>query len=131
VPLTPEERHRVRRHLGFTSTTPVASIAFGVPRGGESLYMVETAMNNLMEVAEPDVRLALARLDTTLAQILQAQEHLQAKSIDEIETNPEETERLWAAYRTWQQDLAGILGVYPSRYDQRAQGGSVNVRVVH
>lgn len=128
--LSPEERERVRTHLGYTSTAPVSSIAFGVPRGGESLYMVESAMNNLLVVAEGRVRETLGRLDTTLDRINGAEERLAARSIGEIETNPDEIKMLWRSYRSWQEQLANVLGVYPNRFDQRMMGGTSTIRVI-
>ena len=43
--LTPQERERVRYHLGYLNTSLAGSIQYGLPRPMQTLFVVEQAMD--------------------------------------------------------------------------------------
>jgi hypothetical protein len=71
--LTDEERQRVRYHLGYPSVQPAASISFGLPRPQQTLFLVESAMNLLMPVAENEVRRIIGVMDGVECRLIDAQ----------------------------------------------------------
>ncbi len=115
--LTNEERERVRYHLGYLSTAPAPSIQLGVPRATQALFLVESAMNNLLPEAEPRVRQVLSILDGIEAKLVESQERLAATKVGEIELNGSEGELLDREYSRWRSRLARHLGVYVNPYE--------------
>lgn len=130
--LTESERERVRYHLGYLNVAPVASISLGFPRANQAMFLVETAMNNLLPEGEARVRQHLAILDGIESQLVDAQCRLSASVVGEITVNPDETRRLEEEYGRWADRLARQLGVYRNPYAPGSPfgGGGINVTVV-
>lgn len=133
--LTDEEKQRVRYFLGYPSVTPAVGITFGVPRPIQTLFLVELAMNNLLSVAEDKVRSILNIMDGIECRLVDAQERLAAKSLDNLTMRADETDALEAEYYRWGGRLADTLGVpfyaYSNRYKRhggRVFAGSIPVR---
>ena len=63
MPLSVEERDRIKYHLGFLAVSPAASIQLGIARPVQTLFLIEDAMDNLLEVAVPRVLQQLVILD--------------------------------------------------------------------
>lgn len=139
MPLSSDERYRIKYHLGYLATTTAASLSFGIPRPVETLFLVETAMNNVPEgfpVAK--VRELLGVLDGIETKLIAAQTRLAAESIDSItlrttkqgESEPDALER---EYRRWGGRLADMLGVpfYPYSERYTTTGGTMagNVKI--
>jgi len=120
--------------MGFLGVQLAASISFGIPRPIQTVFLIETAMNNLIEDAVGIVRDLIARLDETENQMFEAQVRLQATKLGELELREDEVEKLEKSYVIWADRLADTLGVpkypYSSKF-QRAGGmaaGSIPVR---
>jgi hypothetical protein len=132
--LTPEERQQVRYHLGFVSVAPAASINFGIVRPIQTLFLVEQAMNYLLPVGEAKVRQIIGILDGIECRLVDAQDRLAAKSLDNLTMRPDETDALENEYYRWGGRLADTLGVpfyaYSNRYKRhgKAYAGSIPVR---
>ncbi len=130
MPLTPEEKVQVRHHLGYLNVQESQTFVLGVPAGVQTQFIIEGAMNRVMEVALPQVRRHVGILDKIESQMIDDQELLAVQSVDEIVINPEEMKKLKAEYLYWRQGLANLLGVYPNPYDGRFAGRSMNVSVI-
>lgn len=135
MPLSLSDRERVRYHLGFLDVGTAASIQFGIPRPLQTLFLVEEAMNNLLELAIPRVQKILSIMDGVEDRLVDAQDRLAAKQLDELQLRDDEGELLEREYVRWGSRLADIFGVpiyaYSKRYKDRLFGvtaGSIPVR---
>jgi len=131
--LTDEERQRVRYHLGYPSVQPAASISFGLPRPQQTLFLVESAMNLLMPVAENEVRRIIGVMDGVECRLIDAQDRLAAKQIDQLTLRENEPGQLELEYQRWGFRLADTLGVpvygYSTKYRREGKSfaGSIPV----
>ena len=132
--LTQEERQQVRYFLGYVSVSPAASINFGMPRPIQTLFLVELAMDYLLPVGEAKVRQIIGIMDGIECRLVDAQDRLAAKSLDNLTMRPDETDALENEYYRWGGRLADTLGVpfyaYSNRYKRhgKAYAGSIPVR---
>ena len=130
--LTQEEKERIRYHLGYLSVQPASSMQFGQPRPVQTLFLVESAMNNLLEVAEGRLRNMLDILDRIECHLVDGLDRLAAKRLDGIELNNKEPDMLEHEYKRWAGRLADLLGVPLYPYSKRfgPEMGAGNVPVV-
>lgn len=132
--LTPDERDRVRYHLGFLSVSDGASIQFGLPRATQLLFILDRAMDNLLVIAEDRVRRYIKIMDDIECRLVDAQDRLAAEALGELKLRDQEPDRLEKEYVRWGFRLAGIFGVPPYAYSERyrtavtAMTGSIPVR---
>ena len=131
--LTPDERARTKYHLGYLGVNHAASMSFGMPRPIQTLFLVETSMNNLEPAFEPKVRQILGVLDNIECQLVAAQPRLAAQELGDIKLRDKEPDLLEDEYFRWGGRLADILGVpfyaYSNRYRGRGPGGTGNIPV--
>lgn len=123
MPLDQSERERVRYHLGYLNVAIGPSIQFGLPRPVQTLFIVEMAMDNIMEIAIPRVRRMLSILDCIECKLVDAQSRLAASSLGELKierAQMQEPDLLEKEYYRWGGRLADDLGVpfyaYSNRY---------------
>lgn len=130
--LTPEERVRIRHHLGYMNVSSVATFVLGSPAAVETAFMIEGAMDRVLPQAIPLVRELLIKLDATEAQSFDNQENHAVDSLGDITINKEEFEQLAGRYRYWQGRLANVLGIVVNPYSKVASdaGGGVGTPVV-
>lgn len=132
--LTTAEKERVRYHLGYLEVQPAASIQYGLPRPIQTIFLVETAMSNIMAEAEFRVRKIVGVMDGIEDQLVDAQARLAAEKLDELTIRRDETDSLEAEYVRWGCRLADLLGVpiypYSNRYREHmgTVAGSIPVR---
>ena len=134
MPLTVDERERVRYHLGYMSANSGASFQLGIPRPVMTMYLVEEAMDQLMETAVPRVRRQLVYLENIELKLVESQDFLAAERLEGLvlrpstpgHTHPDLLER---EYYRWAKRLADMLGVplYPTGYKFRGMGVNVSV----
>jgi len=131
--LTEEEKARIRYHLGYPQTDPVASIQLGVPRASQPAFLMEGQMNRIPDTVVALVRRVVANCDATDQRILECQERMAAESVGEIKMNGTEPDMLRKEYRYWVQRLADILGapVNPFAAAFTAGASPLNVPVIH
>lgn len=138
IALTASEKERVRYHLGYLNVEPSAAIALGFPRASQAGFLVEQAMERLMEPTVGRVSQLLSVLDRIEGQMIEALQRLQAQQLGELKlrnSNDEPTEQdlLEREYVRWAQRLADNLGVplnvYSERFRELGSGGGVNVPV--
>jgi hypothetical protein len=130
--LTPEEKVRVRHHLGFLQVQEVYTFILGQPAAVETQFSIETAMNKLRVEAVPLVRDLLARCDATEGQRFDDQEVLVASKVGSIELRgKDEQDGLVRNYNYWRQALANAFGAWTNPFDRRDDltGSGINARV--
>lgn len=125
MPLTEEEKVRVRGHLGFLNVADVQTFVLGTPASVETQFIIEGAMNKVLEHALPYVRNTLGELDAILAQFRENRENLAVSKIGDIELNDREFEKLQQRYGFWQGKLADAFGVYVNPFS-KVPGGGIN-----
>ena len=132
--LSDTEKERVRYHMGYLGVQGAASIQFGIPRPIQTVFLLESAMNNLISASEGRVREILGRLDVTEERIFAAQERLQVKRVEGVEMREDEPGQLENEYVRWAKRLADgrgcMLYPYSSRFREAnaVTAGSIPVR---
>jgi hypothetical protein len=131
--LTLEEKQRTRYFLGYPSVQSAAALSYGMVKPLQTLFLLESAMNLILPVAEDKVRQLLGVLDGIECRLIDAQDRLAAKSVDTLTMRPDETAALEEEYRRWANRLADVLGVplygYSLRFHRQgaAFAGSIPV----
>jgi len=129
MPLTAEERARVRRALGFLNVTAGSALAYGFPLNAPLLTLVEARMDALTVPGEALVREDLARYESVREQLGTVGPRLKAESIKDIKTNPRETEQLQGLLDYWRDRIADDLGVPPNQRTWTSGTGGLNAPV--
>jgi predicted Zn-dependent protease len=130
VPLTEDEKVKIRHHLGFLNVAEAMTFVLGTPAAVETQFLVEGAMNRVLESALVQVRRHVQILDTIEQQKIDDLELLAVTKVGEIEIRQDEQEALDRQYERWQASLANLLGIYPNPWDKRNESG-FNVPVMH
>jgi hypothetical protein len=123
MPLSDGEKQRARYHLGYPSLSTAASIQLGVPALTQTNFLVENALNRLLEESLPQVRAIVACMDGIETKLIEAQDRLAATQLSDLHLRENEPDMLEAEYQRWGYRLADIIGspVYP--YSMRYMGG--------
>ncbi len=131
--LTPEEKVRIRHHLGYLNVQEAYTFVLGTPAGVETQFLIEGAMDRLLPTAVPLVRELVSKCDATEAQRFESQENLVAAQVGSITLRGREEQRdLAHSYDHWRNALANALGTTPNPYDLRPDhglAGGLNVPV--
>lgn len=129
---TPQEKVRIRHHLGYLNVTNAATFALGVPQAVETQFIIENAMNLVLPEAEVEVRRLVGVLDQLEEQMVCDHELLAVEAIGEVKVRADEQQQLTKRYVYWQHALANVLGCNPNPFDRRfTQSGGVNAPVNH
>jgi hypothetical protein len=128
MPLTDTEREKCRYALGYPAVSALASVQFGIPRPLATSYLLETAMNQLMEIAVPRVQRILGELDACEAAMSEARSYLIAEKLEELSLREDATQRLEEEYRRWASRLADVFGVPFYGFSNKLRGGSGDSR---
>lgn len=134
MPLDETDKERVRYHLGYLNAQQAASIQLGIPRPLQTIFLVEAAMNLVIEAAVPRVQSIVNVMDGIEQKLVDAQTRLAAIQLEDLKLRENECEKLEREYVRWGMRLADLLGcpIYP--YSQRyrmymgSSGGSIPVR---
>lgn len=129
MPLTTQEKIKIRHHLGFLNVSESSTFSLGTPAAVETQFVIEGAMNRVPEEALPELRRQLQILDSIEEQMVADHELLAVERIGEITIRQDEQEALVRVYDRWRQSIANLLGVYPNPWDKR--DGGINVPVIH
>ncbi len=128
--LTPDEKVKVRHHCGYLNVQDASTFVLGVPASLETQFIIEGAMDRVLEAALPELRRHLGILDG-IEQLMVCDHELAAvNSLGEIQINQEEQKQLTRRYDYWVNSLCNILGVIRNPYDKRQHGGGISVGVV-
>ena len=131
VPLTPEEKVKARKHMGYTSAKERPIIALGLPSVSPEQSSFEAILNEIPVEALPEIRSHLAILDQIQQQGLADLELLAITGVGTIAINAEEQKRLRSEYDYYVAQLSNLMGVPRNPYDVRLSTTSINVTVVH
>ncbi len=130
MPLSDQERARIRHHLGYLNVSDAYTFVLGSPAAVETTYIIEGAMNRILEVALPQVRQIVRYLDTIEEQMIGDLELMAVDAIGEIQVNQEEQKQLTRAYDRWVASLANEFGCIRNPFDKRlGLGGSAGCNV--
>lgn len=123
MPLTDSEKQRIRYHLGYPALTDAASVAFGVPTMNQTNFLVQSALNRLLEPALEQVRKIVEVMDGIETKLIESQERLAAIKLEELTLRENEPDLLENEYKRWGYRLADIVGspIYP--FSRRYSGG--------
>lgn len=134
--LNEEEKVRVRYHTGYLNVSAVQTFALGTPASVETQFIIEGAMNKILESALPLVRELIQKCDSTRQQMFEQQENIQVTKLGELVINSTGIDRgqmqLREVYFDWVNQLCNAMGVKqnPYRADTLGQsGGGINVGV--
>ncbi len=126
MPLTDDEKQRVRYHLGYPAVTSTASVQFGVPAFSQQLFMVENNLTKLLENAVEQVRRISMLMDNIEHKLIDAQDRLAATRLEDLELRADETDSLEGEYRRWGYRLAELVGCPVYLYSERYKAGGAN-----
>lgn len=134
MPFTPAEKSRIRYALGYPQVQAMASLQFGIPKPLEVAFLLETAMDNIIEEACNKARDILDAMDEIECNLLEAQRSLVAKKLKDLELRDNSPQAIEKEYVRWGFRLADILGVtvyaFSARYADHIAASGVNVSVV-
>lgn len=132
MPLTPQEKVLIRHHLGFLNVAEAYTFVLGTPAGVETQFVIEGAMNRILEDAMPLVRNLLSQCELIAASLTDEDmiDITLVNELGEIKTNRMSFRERREMYDWRRQELANAFGVYANPFDKRAWGG-VNVPVRH
>jgi hypothetical protein len=124
-PLSLTERSSIRHHMGYINVSDVWTFLLGSPAALETTFVIEGAMNVILDEALPRVRKILSVLEAMEQQNEDDLELLAVSSLGDIDVNPKELRMLEGQYDKWVAKLANVLGVPRNPFDKRleAQGG--------
>jgi len=129
VPLTDGEKVKVRHHTGFLNVADAATFVLGTPASVETQFIIEGAMNRVLELALPEVRRHLQILDAIEEQMVQDHELLAVEKLGEITVNTKEQEKLTRRYDYWVDSLCNLFGVERNPFDKRLVSGGAGINV--
>jgi hypothetical protein len=130
MPLTPAERISVRHHMGYLNVGEAYTFVLGSPASVETTFVIEGAMDRVLEDALPLVRRILASLDSVECQMLENSENQAVEGVGDIRINARAQAQFRSTYDYWVAALANVFGVPRNPFDKRLSAVSgINVRV--
>lgn len=122
MPLTLQERARVKTALGYGNVSAGASLSFGFARPIQTMFIVEDAMNLVTEEGVQRVRTVLGILDQIECRLVQALTLLDVVQVGEVKPNLEVCDRLEVEYVRWVNRLCDELMVPKYPFSSRFSG---------
>lgn len=128
--LTEQQRIRVRYHMGYLQVADAYTFVLGSPASVETTFIIEGAMDRLLEHAIPLLLQIVDTLDRIECQKVDDLENMAVESIGDIRINLKEQRQLVSEYDYWVATLSNMLGCPRNPFDKRLQATSgINVRV--
>jgi hypothetical protein len=135
MPIDAAEKERVRFHLGYPEIQAAASIQFGIPRPMQTAFLVESAMNLIIEEAVDRVRRIIKVMDDIEMKLIESQDRLAAIQLSDLHLRDNEPDQLEHEYVRWGYRLADLIGVpvyvYSTRYRSSFTAGVSSIPVRH
>ncbi len=122
--ITEEEKIRIRHHLGYMNMSGTYTYMGGAPAVVPANFLVEGAMDRILEPALGLVRTLLSRLDQLEQQMFDDAENMAVTRIGDIEINPRENAQLIELYDRTVGQLANALGVEKNPYSKVSGGAN-------
>jgi hypothetical protein len=129
MPLTEQERVALRHHMAYMNVAQAYTFVLGVPAGVETQFLIEGAMDKVLDSALPQLRKLIAVLDGIEQQKIENLELLAVTKVGEIEIRQDEQEALDKQYDFWRGKVANLLGIIVNPWD-KSQGRGINARVI-
>lgn len=133
MPLTEEEKEKIRRHMGYPGTSTASTLAMGLPTSLEFNHLVEAQMDRLREAAIPIARELIDTMDGLLQAKKEAVDLLAVSQLDTIKIRSDQIDQIDRQYFQWACQLADLLRapLYPGaeKFKRFLGGGGVNIRV--
>lgn len=136
--LNQAEKVKVRHHLGYLNVQEAQTFVLGTPAAVETQFIIEGAMNRVLEEALPEVRRHVQIMDSIEEQMVANHELIQITKIDTIDVNStgqdREQRQLRQTYDYWADSLANLFGIYRNPFDKRLGHfgrGGINARVAN
>jgi hypothetical protein len=130
MPLTVDERVRIRWHGGYLNVAEAYTFVLGVPSSVETQFMIEGAMDRILESALPLVRSILAELDRMMIELWGTSELLDVSKLGNISIDPDLHKKRLRLYDYAVNSLMQLLGCQRNPFDKRlSSGGGMNVAV--
>jgi hypothetical protein len=139
VPLSQLDQDRIKFHLGYTSASTAAALQYGFAIPLQTLFLLDSAMNQMPEIAIPRVLSILGIMDNIIfGKLVDSQDYLAAERLGEMTLRPAirgqtHPDLLRRELRFYASTLADTFGVpyYPfsERFIPGAMGGAGNGRV--
>ena len=118
-------RDRIRYALGYPSSMiGVATLSFGIPIARETLFLLESSMNMIMEESLPRILSILDQMDAIECAQKQILPHLAASDVGNLRLRKDESTALKEQYRDWGYKLAEVLGCPVYAFSTRYQSGA-------
>ena len=127
--MSDQEKVKIRHHTGYLNVAAAFTFVLGSPAAVETQFLIEGAMDRVLEVALPEVRRHLQILDSLEGQMVEDHELLAIRSIGEITVNEDEQKKLTGRYDYWVDSLCNLLGCMRNPFDKRLKGRGLNVSV--
>ena len=108
---SPEEKERIRYHLGYLNVSAAASLQFGLSSPTQMLFMVESAMEKVLPVGEDRIRSHVSFMDKIECAMMEGIDFLPANRLGDMEIRKTHIHDLEDEYYRWANRLAGQLGV--------------------
>lgn len=129
MPLTDQEKVKLRHHTGYLNVGEAATFVLGTPAGVETQFIIESAFDRVLEVALPEIRRHMQILDGIEEQMVTDHELLAVEKLGEITVNTKEQEKLTRRYDYWVESLCNLLGAYRNPFDRRLGSRGINAKV--
>ena len=116
--------------MGYLEVADVYTFVLGSPASVETTFIVEGAMDRLLESSLPRFRKLLRVLDQIQDQQIDDLEFLAVETLGDIKVNLNEQKQLIRNYDYWVAQLANFLGCPRNPFDKRLTSTSgINVSV--
>lgn len=129
--LSEQLKVKIRHHLGYLGIASAQTFVLGIPAGVQTSFIIENAMNLVLPQSEPEIERHVAILNRIEELDVEGLEDVEVAEIGGITIDENFYKKRWKQYERWRRSLANLLGVFPNPFDQRLQGGGINVRVSH
>lgn len=123
MPLTDLEKNDCRRFLGYPLVNAGAAVAFGIPKPVQTAFLLEQAMNQLMEIAVPTVQEILGNLRDCETKMAQSRDYLVASELEELKLRDNLPQLYEEEFNRWAKRLADVFGVPLYPFSERWKAG--------
>lgn len=130
MPLTPDEKVRIRDHLGYLNVSELSTFVLGLPAGVETQFLIERAMDPFVkEDALPMIRGVLCELDEVDKQRKRVRAAISTSAVGGITMrDPKEAfDALNGEFIRLVGRLANAFGVPSNPFDRRRGGFGIRV----
>src|SRR5574338_1402458 len=132
MPLTDSDKERIRYHLGYPNVQGTI-LSFGIPVSKQTLFLLESSMERIIEDAIPRVLQYLTNMDNIEKCMAEICCDATVESVGNIKLRPSrkgesKQDVLMRAYRFWGGRLADIFSVPFYPYSERYKRG-INIAV--